>query len=195
MESQDLTKGFNSVISEKARFGINCKIGLFCIVEDDVIIGDNVQIGDYCKIFNGVTIGNNTRVQSFVEMRSNTTIGNDCYIDSFVAFSGESVIGNNVTLRYSAIIARGVRIGDNTYVCPLVMTNNLDSSKHSIGGAHIGANCFIGTNAVLNHGIIIENNVTIGSLSFVNQNCSAGKTYVGTPAREIVKAAPGNTQA
>jgi acetyltransferase-like isoleucine patch superfamily enzyme len=72
------------------------------------------------------------------------------------------------------------------------MTNNLNTSRQSIGGAHIGANCFIGTNAVLNHGITIEDNVTIGSLSFVNIDCKTGKTYVGTPAKELVKDVPGN---
>lgn len=187
MESNDLSKGINSIVSPNARFGKNCVIGLFCIIEDAVEIGDNVQIGDYCKIFNDVKIGSNTKIQSYVEIRSNTRIGTDCYIDSFVAFSGESVIGNNVTLRYSAIIARGVRIGNGTYICPFVMTNNLDTNRQSIGGAHIGANCFVGTNAVLNHGITLEDNVTVGSLSFVNHNCRAGKTYIGTPAKELIK--------
>ncbi len=184
MDSINVTAGHNSVISPKVQFGKNCIVGLFCIIDEDVIIGDDVQIGDYCKIHKNVVIGNSTKVQSYVEIRPGTQIGSDCYIDSFVAFSGQSVIGNNVTLRYDTIIARGVRIGNNTYVCPRVMTNNLDNTQHSIGGAHIGANCFIGTNAVLNHGIKLEDNVTIGSMSFVNRNCEQGKTYIGTPAKE-----------
>jgi len=62
------------------------------------------------------------------------------------------------------------------------MTNNLNTSQSQIGGAKIGDNCFIGTNAVLQHGITIGNNVTIGSLAFVNKNCESDSTYVGIPA-------------
>jgi acetyltransferase-like isoleucine patch superfamily enzyme len=62
------------------------------------------------------------------------------------------------------------------------MTNNLNTSKKQIGGAKIGANCFIGTNAVLQHGITIGNNVTIGSLAFVNKDCEDNSVYMGIPA-------------
>ncbi|MFM7636628.1 MAG: acyltransferase, partial [Crocinitomicaceae bacterium] len=70
------------------------------------------------------------------------------------------------------------------YVCPRVMTNNLNTSKLQIGGAKIGADCFIGTNAVIQHGIIIGDNVTIGSLAFVNKDCEANFVYVGIPAQK-----------
>jgi UDP-2-acetamido-3-amino-2,3-dideoxy-glucuronate N-acetyltransferase len=180
-------KGHYTEVSIEAQIGENCTIGSFCIIDPGVVIGDNVRIGDHVRISSNVSIGSNTQIMNYVEIRTNTRIGESCYIDSGVAFSGESVIGNNVTLRYKAIIARGVQIGNNTYVCPQVMTNNLDTAKHSIGGAHIGSNCFIGTSSVLNHGIVIEDDVKIGSLSFVNKNCEKGKTYIGSPAKEIVK--------
>lgn len=181
-------KGHYTEVGIGVTLGENCVIGSFCIIDDGVVIGDNVTIGDHVSIRPDVTIGSNTQIMNHVEIRSSTRIGSNCYIDSGVAFSGQSVIGDNVTLRYKVIIARGVRIGSNTYICPQVMTNNLDTNRHSIGGAHIGENCFIGTASVLNHGITIEDNVKIGSLSFVNKNCEKGKTYVGTPIREIVKA-------
>ena len=93
------------------------------------------------------------------------------------------IIGNSVTLRYDTIIARGVEIGDGTYVCPRVMTNNLNTSKSQIGGAKIGKNCFIGTNAVLQHGINIGDNVVIGSLAFINKDCEENSTYIGIPGK------------
>jgi acetyltransferase-like isoleucine patch superfamily enzyme len=116
-------------------------------------------------------------------MRDKTIIGENCYIDSRVSTSGNCTVGNNVTLRYDAIIARGVEIGDNTYVCPRVMTNNLNTEKKQIGGAKIGANCFIGTNAVLQHGITIGEGVTIGSMTFVNIDCEEKSKYYGIPAK------------
>jgi acetyltransferase-like isoleucine patch superfamily enzyme len=67
------------------------------------------------------------------------------------------------------------------------MTNNLDTGKSAIGGAKIGANCFIGTNAVLNHGIELGDNVVIGSLSFVNKNIPSNEVWFGNPARKHEK--------
>ena len=134
-----------------------------------------------------VVIGNNTIIKNFVELREDTIIGENCVIDSRVSSSGKCKIGNNVTLRYDSIIARGVEIGDNTYVCPRVMTNNLNTKHSQIGGAKIGENCFIGTNAVLQHGISLGDNVTIGSMSFVNKDCDSDSTYIGIPAKKHKK--------
>jgi acetyltransferase-like isoleucine patch superfamily enzyme len=173
----------SSIISEKAKIGANLVIGHFCIIEEGVTIGDNVTIGSYCHLKNGVVIGNNTTLMDYIELRSNTTIGNDCYVDSKVSSSGNVIVGNGVTLRYDTILARGVEVGDGTYICPRVMTNNLDTGKHQVGGAKIGKNCFVGTNAVLQHGINIEENVIIGSMSFVNKDCIANSTYIGIPAK------------
>ena len=173
----------SSIISENAVIGSNLTIGHFCIIEEGVTIGNNVTIGNYCHLKTGVTIGDNTTLMDYVELRSNTSIGNDCYVDSKVSSSGNVKVGNGVTLRYDTILARGVEVGDGTYICPRVMTNNLDTGKHQVGGAKIGKNCFIGTNAVLQHGIKIEENVIIGSMSFVNKDCLANSTYIGIPAK------------
>ena len=121
------------------------------MISSQSIIGKNVEIGEFVVIEDGVEIGDNTVIKNFVELRENTIVGKDCYIDSRVSTSGNCEIGNNVTLRYDSIIARGCKIGDNTYVCPRVMTNNLDTEKIQIGGAIIGENCFLGTNTVLHH--------------------------------------------
>jgi UDP-N-acetylglucosamine acyltransferase len=130
-----------------------------------------------------VKIGDNTVIKNFVELRENTIVGKDCYIDSRVSTSGNCEIGNNVTLRYDSIIARGCKIGDNTYVCPRVMTNNLDTEKIQIGGAIIGENCFLGTNTVLHHGIKIGNNSITGTMSFVNKDIPDNEIWIGSPAK------------
>ncbi len=171
-------------ISPEAKIGKNVVIGNFCIIEDGVTVDDGVVIGDYCKLSDKVKIGENTIIKNYVEVRSDTEIGKFCYIDSYVVFSGKCTIGNEVTLRYGVIIARGVFIGDNSYLSPRVMTNNIDKDKHSIGGARIGFNCFIGTHTVINHGLEIGNDVIIGANSYVNKNCKSNTTYFGIPARE-----------
>lgn len=164
--SKNMDASFN-YISSKASIGKNVQLGRFNIIEDDVVIGDN------------------TIIKSYVELRKGTIIGRDCYIDSRVASSGDCIIGDNVTLRYDSIIARGCRIDDNVYVCPRVMTNNLDTGGESIGGAHIKKNCFIGTNAVLHHGLTIGENSIIGSLAFVNKDVPANEIWLGSPAKKF----------
>ena len=133
-------------------------------------------------------IGDNTVIKNFVELRVNTIIGADCYIDSRVSTSGDCVVGDGVTLRYGSVIARGCDIGDNTYICPHVMTNNLDAGRDSIGGAKVGKNCFIGTNTVLQHGITIGDNATTGSMSFVTKDIPGGEIWIGSPAKFYKKA-------
>jgi UDP-2-acetamido-3-amino-2,3-dideoxy-glucuronate N-acetyltransferase len=88
-----------------------------------------------------------------------------------------------VTLRYETILARGVQVGDGCYLCPRVMTNNLNTEMDSVGGAKIGKNCFIGTHAVLQYGIELGDNVVVGSMAFVNKNIEANQTVVGIPAK------------
>ncbi|MFT7078292.1 MAG: UDP-N-acetylglucosamine acyltransferase [Planctomycetota bacterium] len=146
-------------------------------------IGQNVEIGQYVIIEDGVEIGDGTVIRNFVELRENTIIGKDCYIDSRVSTSGNCVVGDNVTLRYDSILARGCRVGDGTYICPRVMTNNLDTGGSQIGGAHIGANCFIGTNTVFQHGVEIGDNVITGAMSFVNKDIPEGEIWMGSPAK------------
>jgi len=157
------------------------------MISEKAKIGKNVEIGSYVIIEDGVEIGDGTIIKNYVELRKNTKIGKNCYIDSRVSTSGNCVIGNNVTLRYAVIIARGCEIGDGSYLCPRVMTNNLDTGKSQIGGAKIGKNCFIGTNTVLQHGIILGDNVVTGSLSFVNKSIPSSEIWIGSPAKFYAK--------
>lgn len=157
------------------------------MISEKAIIGKNVKIGAYCIIEDGVIIGDNTIIKNYVELRENTKVGENCYIDSRVSTSGNCEIGDFVTLRYATIIARGCKIGSHSYLCPRVMTNNLDTSGHSIGGAHIGEHCFIGTNTVLQHGITLGDHVVTGSLSFVNKDIPANEIWLGSPAKFFKK--------
>lgn len=155
------------MISKKAKLGKGVRIGHYCYVEDDVEIGDG------------------TIVKNYVEIRGGTKIGKNCYIDSGVKISGHCEIGDNVTLRYQTIIARGCIIGNDCYLSPRVMTNNLNTDGKKIGGAKIGRNTFVGSHTVLHHGIIIEPGTVIGSMSFVNKSIKNGR-YAGIPVKELL---------
>jgi UDP-3-O-[3-hydroxymyristoyl] glucosamine N-acyltransferase len=156
----------------------------FNIISPDIELGDNFEIGRFCIIERNVVIGNDVRLRNFVELRYGTIIGNGCYIDSGVKSSGQNRIGNDVTIRYDAIIARGCDIGDGCYICPQVMFNNVDHHGEQIGGAKVGANCFIGTNATIGAGITLAPGTIVGAKAFLNQDTDGG-VWVGCPARRI----------
>ena len=139
----------------------------------------------FCVIEEGVEVGVGTEIKNFVELRSGTVIGENCYIDSGVKSSGNNWIGNGVTLRYDTIVARGCDIGDRSYICPQVMFNNVDHTGLQVGGAKIGVDCFIGTNATIGAGITICDNVVIGAKSLVLKDILIPGVYVGIPARRI----------
>lgn len=153
------------------------------IISDKAIIGKNVSIGSFCIIDEDVEIGDNTIIKNYVELRKGSKIGKNCFIDSRVSSSGNCIIKDNVIIRYDSIIARGVIIEEHTYICPKMMTNNLDTNKVQIGGAHIGKNVFVGTSCVLQHGIRIGDNSSLGALSFVNKDVPENELWFGNPAR------------
>jgi len=155
------------------------------IVASDFQHGVNLELGKFCHIHPGVIVGDNCRIRSYVELRKNTVIGDDCYIDSGVKTSGDCIIGDRVTLRYDSIIARGVIIEDDVFIAPQVMTENLNSKKETIGGAHIESNCFIGVNVTLAAGIRICKDTIIGSKANVRKDITEPGVYIGNPARKI----------
>lgn len=176
-----------NVISDSDQLPTTLEIGHFNVIGHDVKIGENVKIGNNCTIESGVVIGDGTVIRSNVELRMNTIIGADCYLDSGVKSSGHNVVGNGVTLRFDCIIARGCDIGDRSYICPQVMTNNLNHMQEPVGGAKIGENCFIGTQVVLAAGIVIAPNTTVGSCSMVTKSLNEAGVYIGIPARMSTK--------
>jgi UDP-2-acetamido-3-amino-2,3-dideoxy-glucuronate N-acetyltransferase len=168
----------------RAEFRSRSDIGCFNIFGPNAVIDEGVVIGSYNFI--DCHIGKNTKIQNHVELRAGTVVGVNCYIDSGVKCSGDCIIEDDVTLRYDAIIARGCLIGEQSYICPQVMFNNLNHNEEAVGGAHVGAACFIGTNATIGAGLKIADTVIIGAKSLVTKSCTeAGRIYMGIPARLV----------
>lgn len=160
------------------------KVGTNLIAEDfEHGVGFDIEYNNI--IHEECTIGDNATIRSNVELRSETKIGDDAYVDSGVKSSGENIIGDDVTLRYSSIIARGCEIGDEVYICPQVMTNNVDQHGDEIGGATVGKGSFIGTQTVLGAGVEIPPGTVIGSNSMVPHDIEEKGVYVGTPVKKI----------
>ena len=179
--------GHYCVIGENVQIGDDVALGNMCVIEQNTTIGDGVQMGHLCIIGEDCEIGAGTELKSHVELRQATAVGTGCYIDSGVKSSGKNRVGDEVTLRYDCIIARGCDIGDRSYICPQVMTNNVDHNGNEIGGAHVGVDCFIGTNVTLGAGLKITANTIVGSKAMVTRDIEEAGTYVGVPAKPIRK--------
>ena len=140
------THGNNCVVGNNIHVGDNVALGHNCIIEDGAIVEDDVVIGHNCIIGGELcVVGARTRIMNNVELRTDTKVGVDCYIDSGVKSSGRNRVGDRVVLRYDSIIARGCDVGDDAYICPQVMTNNLNHLREEVGGAHVGKGAFVGT--------------------------------------------------
>lgn len=160
------------------------KIGQFSIISPRAKLADDVLIGSFCIIEDGVTIEAGTVIKNYVEIRKGTKIGRECYVDSGVKCSGRAKIEDRVVVRYDAIIARGCKLGSDSYIAPQVMFQNLDHERREIGGASVGKSCFIGTNATINAGIVIADKTVIGAKSLVTKTIDeSGWIYMGIPVK------------
>ena len=124
-------------------------------------------IGPYCDIGKGCKFGKNVTFQG----RNRT--GDECFF------------GDNVTIKYGTILTHKVTIGENTFIGPNVITLGSDVNRKTTHGTIIGQNCFIGAGVIINPGVKICNNVTVGAMSFVTKDITEEGTYVGVPARNI----------
>ena len=148
-------------------------------------IGADVEVGNHCVIDDGVVIGRGTRIMSHVELRRGVVIGEDCYIDSGVTCTGSACIGDRVTLRNNVVIARGCNIGDDCFICPQVMFNNLNHLKVAVGGAHVGNDVFIGTQSVIGAGLKVAALSIVGACSMVTKDIKSAGVYLGVPAKRV----------
>jgi acetyltransferase-like isoleucine patch superfamily enzyme len=87
-----------------------------------------------------------------------------------------------------------IYIGDHTMIAPgvkIISANHdlNDYSKHdkSVGSIRIGANCWIGANAVILPGVELGDNVIVGAGSVVTKSFGRNIVIAGNPAKEINK--------
>lgn len=140
-----------------------------------------VEIGQYCLIDDDVEIGEGTVIRNYVEIRANVRIGKNCYIDSYVLFTGDAVIEDNVTLRPRVIIGRNAHVESDCFFGPMSMMNNLNEDGEAIGCPYVGEGSFIGTGAVIHHGVRVGAGTIVGTNAFLNRDTHGGR-WVGVPA-------------
>jgi UDP-3-O-[3-hydroxymyristoyl] glucosamine N-acyltransferase len=187
-----------AVINKSAEIGKNVQIGANVVIGKSVIgqgtiicpnvsIYDNVVIGDDVFIESGSVIGSSgfgferddNGVPIPFPQLGGVRIGNNVEIGANVCIDrstlSDTIIGNNVKIDNLVHISHNNVIGDNTLIiCGCFIA----------GSVTIGKNCWIAASKIINK-VTIEDNVTVGLGSVVLDCLSAGKTYMGYPAREV----------
>lgn len=190
-----------SYISNKAVLGRNVKIGIGCVIEDDVVIDDNTEIhhnvvirsksriGKNCTIYSGTVIGergfnplkNPDGTRKMLEhyggviIEDNVHIGENCCIVRGAI--DDTIIKKGAKLNTRVHVAHNCIIGENTVIT---------APTHICGSVEIGRNCHIAAQTIRNQCSIGEG-ATLGLGAVIVKNVEAGQTVIGNPARPLIK--------
>lgn len=155
------------------RLGQNVKIGANVVIEKNCIIGDNCLIGHN------------------VVMRERTVLGDNCLIGHNTVFEGDIKVNNHVTIHCQCHITSHMRIGEDTFIGPMVATGNTRNIVHgrgmtlSLKGPTIGRGVRVGLGSILTPGITINDNAYIGAGSVVTKDVPEAQMWFGSPAKFI----------
>lgn len=141
--------------------GENTRIYSGSYIRGPVVIGDGCEIGPNVCIFPSTTIGNNAVIHPFSEIR-NSVIMNDVHIGSN-SFVSHSVIG------------RGSVIGSNFSSIAGKATIEIEEEFNKLDniGVMIAEDCAIGSNVVVEPGMLIGRGCEINSLKRVMKNIAS----------------------
>jgi len=182
--------GRNCSIMPRVYIGKRVKLGDGCKIYPNVSILDDAVIGDNVIIHSGTVIGSDgfgfarhelgikkVKQVGYVEIGNDVEIGSNVSIDRGAL--GPTVIGNFVKIDNLVQIAHNVEIGDYSIIVGQVgISGSTKLGKGVILAGQVG---------VVGH-IELGDGVTVGAQSGVHTNIPAGKTFFGSPARDIMKA-------
>ena len=87
-------------------------------------------------------------------------------------------LGHACIVNTGATVDHDCRIDEGVHICP---------GGHLAGNVEIGSRTWFGVGAVAKQGVKIGADVTIGAGAVVISDVPAGKTFVGIPAREMIR--------
>jgi len=105
-------------------------------------------------------------------------IGNSSLIAPNAVVNSMVVIGEGCIINSGALIEHECKLGSFSHVAPGAVL---------AGNVSLGENVFVGANAVVKQGVTIAEDVTIGAGSVVLKNIPKGETWVGNPAKKLMR--------
>lgn len=151
--------------------------------------GENVLISDKCSIYSpqNIEIGDNVRIDDFciISPSSSLKIGNYVHIGCYASIIGA---GEVVIEDYSGISGRVSIYSSNDDYTGLYMTNPMvpkEYTKVTHGPVVIKKHSIIGAGSVVLPNTIVNEGVSVGSLSLLNGEYEEYSVYNGVPAKKI----------
>lgn len=179
-------------------------IHVTAIVEAGAAIGPGVSIGPYCVIGPDVVLAARVRLHSHVAIAGVTRIGEDTEIWPFASlgsapqdlkYQGERTelfIGARNRIREYATLNPGTAVGGGV--------TRVGDDNLFMMSIHVGHDCQLGDGIIMvNHAtlsghVVVEDNVILGGLSAVHQNCRIGKgAMIGGMAGVVADVIPYGT--
>lgn len=118
-----------------------------------------------------------TIIHKTARIGTNVRIGEGNVIAAYTSIGSEASVGNYNLIQSYTVIGHDVKIGD---------WNRIDTHVTCVGGTEIKNCADIYTSAVLNHGVVVEDNAHVGALSFVIRRVKEGTTVMGNPAKKLM---------
>ncbi|MEA1897371.1 MAG: UDP-3-O-(3-hydroxymyristoyl)glucosamine N-acyltransferase [Bacteroidota bacterium] len=202
----------SATIGKDCKIGAGCYIGKDVVLGDAVVLFPNVTILDETKIGNGTVVWPGTVIRERCEIGSYCIFHNNVSIgaDGFgyrpaedgrglvkIPQIGNVVIGNGVEIGANSCVDRGkfssTIIGDGCKIDNLVqIAHNCVLGRSCImagnsglaGSVTLGDGVIIGGSASIVDHLTIHSGAVVGGGSGVMNDVPAGKTVLGTPARD-----------
>lgn len=106
------------------------------------------------------------------------SFGEGVFVAARAIVAVNAQIGDATIVNHGAIVDHDCRVGSFCHIAPGATLG---------GGTHIGDRVMIGSGAVVLPGVSITGSVTIGAGTIVLESITEPGTWVGNPARKLVK--------
>lgn len=118
-----------------------------------------------------------TLIHKTARIGTNVKIGKGNLIAAFTSLGADASIGDYNMIQSYTVIGHDVQIGN---------WNRIDTHVTCVGGTIVHNEADIYTSAVLNHGVVVEDNAHVGACSFVIRRVKSGTTVMGNPAKKLI---------
>ncbi len=160
-------------IHEGASVGPHCRIGDYCVIEQDVTLGLNCVLEPYVFVKRWTTLGHGN------EISAGTALGTDPLDKAFTGARSYLIIGDGNKIREHYTVSRGTqpesvtRIGNGNYI----MTSGHIAHNCVLGDRITIASCAliaghveIENDAFISGGVVVHQHTRIGRLAMVGGN-------------------------
>jgi acetyltransferase-like isoleucine patch superfamily enzyme len=168
-------------------------------------------ISPYCFVYDDKAIGQGTKIEHGAIVEPGALVGKNCFIGYYTVIRPGVVLADNSQVRYSCYVAEGAQIGEHTHIFQYsnigkdtiiedkvwigakVMITNTPNIAHlrpfatKIFPPIIKYGARIASCAIINPGVTIGRNASIGSGAVVTKDIPDGEVWFGNPAKFIRK--------